>query len=213
MLLLVGCAGKSPEPVRVHPEYNLTAQEKAPRYKNPGSLYNGYDNLFSDAKAYNVGDIITIVVNENVKGAGSTNTKSSRSNSMNLSIPAPTILDKKVPKKTTLFGFDQKSGNTFQGKGGTNRSARLFAKITARVVKVYPNGNLFIVGKKYIRINDDTQYIKISGIVNPTYINPDNTIDSSKVADMYVEYNGKGFMRTTQRPGWLARVLMDIWPF
>ena len=213
MLLFVGCASKSPEPVVVHPDINETAQQKAPRYSNPGSLYNGYDNLFSDAKAYNVGDIITIIVNESAKGSGNTDTKSSRTNSMNLSIPTPTILDKKVPNKTTLFGLDQKSSNSFQGQGGTNRSAKLFAKITARVVKVYPNGNLYIVGRKYIRINDDTQFIKISGIVNPAYVNPDNTIDSAKVADMYVEYNGKGFMRTTQRPGWLARVLMEIWPF
>ena len=212
MLLFVGCA-KKPEPTIVHSDINETMQQRAPHYAAPGSLYNGYDNLFSDAKAYNVGDIITIIVRENVKGAGATNTKSSRTNSMNLSFPAPTIMDKKVPNKTSLFGLDQKSSNTFQGKGGTNRSAKLFATITARVVKVYPNGNLYIVGRKYIRINNDTQYIKISGIVNPAYINPDNTIDSAKVADMYVEYNGKGFMRTTQQPGWLARILMEIWPF
>ncbi|BCD68398.1 flagellar L-ring protein precursor FlgH [Nitratiruptor sp. YY09-18] len=210
-MLFSGCVQKeykAPKPPTIAQE-----QIQKPKYKAPGSLYNGYDNLFSDAKAYNVGDIITIVVNENIKGAGTTNTKSTRSNSMDLSFPAPTVMDKKLPKKETLFGLKQSSTNTFKGQGGTNRSAKLLAKITARVVKVYPNGNLYIVGKKYVTINNDTQYIKISGIVNPQYVNADNTIDSSKVADMYVEYNGKGFMNTTQRPGWLAQILMKIWPF
>jgi len=210
-MLFAGCAQKAPQAPKPQPV--AAAKMQKPHYQSPGSLYNGYDNLFSDAKAYNVGDIITIVVNENIPGAGTTNTKSTRSHSMDLSIPAPTIFDKKVPKKNTLFGLNQKSSNSFKGQGGTNRSAKLVAKITARVVKVYPNGNLYIVGKKYVTINNDTQYIKISGIVNPQYVNPDNTIDSSKVADMYVEYNGKGFMNTTQRPGWLAQILMKIWPF
>ncbi len=192
------------------------AQQVAPkpRYKAPGSLYTGYDNLFSDAKAHNVGDIVTILVNENIRGAGSTDTKSQRSNTLNLSFPSVTVLDKKLPhNKSAVLGFDQKSSNIFQGKGGTNRSAKLLAKITARVVKVYPNGNLFIVGTKYLKINNDTQYLKISGIVQPQDIAPDNSIDSSKISDMYVEYNGKGFLNTTQRPGWLASFIMKIWPF
>lgn len=214
ILLITGCAPKKPVPIVRDHWHDMHVKQQPPRYSTPGSLYTGYDNLFSDAKAYNVGDILTIIVNENVQGAGSTNTKMQRSHSMGLTFPTPTVLDKKAPKnKNMIFAFDQKAKNTFQGKGGTNRSATLFAKITARVVKVYPNGNLYIVGRKYIRINDDTQYVTISGIVNPAYINPDNTIDSAKIADMYVEYNGKGFLRTTQRPGWLAQILMKIWPW
>ncbi len=211
---MAGCAKKQPEvikPPQIIPESKVMPQ---PTHKAPGSLYTGYDNLFSDAKAFNVGDVVTILVNENLRGTGSTDTKSQRSNTMNLSIPAPTVMDKKLPhNKSTIFGLDQSSSNTFQGKGGTNRSARLIAKITARVVKVYPNGNLYIVGTKYVKINNDTQYLKISGIVNPTYIDPDNTVDSSKISDMYVEYNGKGFLTQTQKPGWLADFLMKIWPF
>ncbi len=211
---MAGCAQKSPPPPKPPKVVPASKVMPKPTHKAPGSLYTGYDNLFSDAKAYNVGDIVTILVNEKLQGTGSTDTKSQRTNTMNLSIPAPTVMDKKLPKnKSTLFGFDQSSTNSFQGKGGTNRSARLIAKITARVVRVYPNGNLFIVGTKYVKINNDTQYLKISGIVNPAYINPDNTIDSSKISDMYVEYNGKGFLNQTQEPGWLANFLMKIWPF
>ncbi|MRJ01893.1 MAG: flagellar basal body L-ring protein FlgH [Epsilonproteobacteria bacterium] len=212
ILLLGGCGQKRRPP---EPPKELTPPKlgeiEAPR--SPGSLYSGYDNLFSDAKAYNVGDILTIRVVENVRGSGSTDTKTSRSHKMNLDFPSPTVGNRKVFNREKLFGFDQQSSNTFQGKGGTNRSARLIATITARVVKVYPNGNLFIVGKKYITINSDTQILRISGIVNPAYIEADNSIDSSRIGDMYVEYRGKGFMNQTQEPGWLANLLMKIWPF
>jgi len=213
LIILTGCASKQQLPTKppkiMEPPKVLNQPAKRP----PGSLYNGYDNLFSDAKAYNVGDVVTILVNENIKGTGQTDTKSARTNKMDLSIPAPTVMDRKVTGKSTLFGFGQKSTNSFQGKGGTNRSARLLAKITARVVKVYPNGNMFIVGKKMVKINDDTQYLVISGIINPRDVDAQNSIDSSKVSDMYVEYNGKGFLNQTQQPGWLANFLMKIWPF
>ena len=211
-LFISGCASK---PVRTKLPPLVIPKKIVDKdaIKPPGSLYNGYDNLFSDAKAYRVGDILMINVFENLSGSGSTDTKASRKHSMGLNIPSPTFMDKKVANKNTIFGFDQSSKNTFQGKGGTKRSAKLIAKISARVVKVYANGNLFIVGKKYVKINEDTQVLKISGIVKPVDINPDNTIDSSKIADMYVEYNGEGFMASTQQPGWLANFLMKIWPF
>jgi len=187
--------------------------ERPAHARAPGSLYSGYDNLFSDAKAYNVGDILTVKVVENIQGSGNTDTKTSRKNRMDLSVPSPTVMDRKIPNYTSVFGLEQQASNSFEGKGGTKRSAKLVATITARVVRVYPNGNLYIVGKKRVRINDDIQVLKISGIVNPAYIEADNSIDSGKIADMYVEYNGEGFMTQTQRPGWLARFLMKIWPF
>ncbi len=212
VIFLAGCEEKQraiQPPKQIAPKQ--IAQAKPQR--SPGSLYSGYDNLFSDAKALNVGDIVTIRVYENLRGSGSTDTKSSRSNSMDLSFPTPTVMGKKVVKKEPIFGLNQKSSNTFKGKGGTNRSARLIATITARVVKKYPNGNLFIQGEKVVKINDDTQILRISGIVDPQYIQADNSVDSGRISDMYVEYNGKGFMTQTQRPGWLANFLMKIWPF
>ena len=212
LILLTGCGAKravSMTPPKIVPP-SIGAN---PTPKAPGSLYVGYNNLFSDAKAYNIGDVVTILVNENIQGTGQTNTKSSRALKMNMSVPSPTLLDKKVTGKNTLFDFGPKAVNSFQGKGGTNRSARLLAKITARVIKVYPNGNMFIVGKKLVKINNDTQYLIIKGIVNPRDIDGQNYIDSSRISDMYVEYNGKGFLKQTQELGWLANLLMKIWPF
>ncbi|WP_242462873.1 flagellar basal body L-ring protein FlgH [Persephonella atlantica] len=181
----------------------------------PGSLYTGVTstNLFSDDKAYQVGDVITIKVIENISGSGSANSQSSRDTSVDLDFPSPVLMGKPLIKKTPIAGMKAGSKNNFKGTGKTDRKARLIATISARVVKVYPNGNLFIVGKKIIKINEDEQVLRISGIVEPTSIEQDNSILSSRISDMYIEYNGKGFIADNQRPGWLAQFLSKIWPF
>jgi len=170
-------------------------------------------NLFSDDKAYQVGDVITVKVVENISGSGSANSQSSRDTSVDLDFPSPTLMGKPLVNKSPIAGMKAGSKNNFKGTGKTDRKARLIATISARVVKVYPNGNLFIVGKKIIKINEDEQILRISGIVEPTYIDQDNSILSSKISDMYIEYNGKGFIADNQRPGWLAQFLAKIWPF
>lgn len=179
-----------------------------------GSLYTGnYNNLFTDAKALNVGDIITIKVVENLAGQGSANTQTQEKSDMKLSAPSPNLLGKPLINKDPVLGITQSGSDNYQGKASTDRSARLIATISARVTKVYPNGNLFIVGKKVVRVNDDNQVLLISGIVKPTDIMQDNSVDSSRISDMYVEYNGEGYMADSTKPGWLAQFLKRIWPF
>ncbi len=185
-----------------------------PQYKPaPGSLYAGNGDLFSDDKAHQVGDILTIKVVENLSGSGGATSQGGRNTSVNLDFPAPVLMGKNVPNKSPIAGMQASSSNQFKGQGKTGRNARLIATITARVVKVYPNGNLFIVGEKRLKINNDEQILKISGIVKPSYIQPDNSIYSYQISDMRVEYNGRGFIAQQQQPGWLARFLIKIWPF
>ena len=213
VVLLLSSCGTEEKRVSVFPkEPKPLAKESR---VSPGSLFTGYDNLFSDPKAHNVGDVITIAVYENLSGSGSSNTGTSEKSSYNLNLNKPTVFGKPFPgeSKDPLLGFSTSPSKSFDGKTTTSRNAKLVATISARVVKVYPNGDLFVVGEKVVRINDDVQVLKISGVVKPSDIGPDNTVPSSKVADMYVEYNGKGYFNESQRPGWLARLLEKIWPF
>ncbi len=212
VFLLFSCGGKK-EKVTVFPrEPKPLVQE---RIVSPGSLFTGGGNLFSDPKAHSVGDIITIAVYENLSGSGSSKTDSGKKSSYNINVNKPVIFGKPFPGKSQdpLLGFSTSPSTSFSGKSSTSRNAKLIATITARVVKVYPNGDLFVVGEKTVKINDDVQVLRISGIVRPSDVGPDNTVPSSKVADMYVEYNGKGYFNESQRPGWLARLLEKIWPF
>ncbi|SNZ08128.1 flagellar L-ring protein precursor FlgH [Persephonella hydrogeniphila] len=212
-LLFVSCSEKKQalKPFNPQPPEIVSQKPESP----PGSLFTEVTstNLFSDDKAYQVGDVITIKVIENISGSGSANSQSGRDTSVEYDFPSPTLMGKPLINKTPIAGAKAGSKNSFKGTGKTDRKARLVATISARVVKVYPNGNLFIVGKKIIKINEDEQILRISGIVEPTYIDQDNSILSSKISDMYIEYNGKGFIADNQRPGWLAQFLAKIWPF
>ncbi len=85
--------------------------------------------------------------------------------------------------------------------------------IAGRVVKVLENGNLLIEGRKQVTINDEDQYIVITGIIRPQDVSPDNTVDSKNIADARIIYTGAGVVTDKQRPGWGTRILDWIWPF
>jgi len=210
-LMFSACSEKHPpEPFEPKPPESIDAGPPPA----PGSVYSvGYDNLFADDKAYRLGDLITIMVVENMSGSGSANTKSSRDSDLGLEIASPTLMGKTTPTDTPILGITEKNSAAFQGKGDTSRNAKLVATLSARVIKVYPNGNVYISGTKKVKINSDMQTLTIAGIARPTDIAQDNSILSSQLSDMYVEYNGEGFMADSQEPGWLTKFLLKIWPF
>lgn len=211
-VVLIGCASKNEYAKPYNPTPPEIKEEKA--IKTAGSLYTGsYNNLFSDSKAFTVGDVITIKVIETIAGQTASGTTTQEQSKMDLNLPSPTIMGKQVPNKTPIAGITESNSDTYKGTASTNRSSKLIASISARVVKVYPNGNLFIVGKKVVKVNDDYQTLVISGIVRPTDILQDNSVDSSRISDLYVEYNGEGYIADSTRPGWLAQFLKKIWPF
>ncbi len=211
MLLLSACSEKkAPEPFEPKPPESIDSGPPPA----PGSVYSvGYDNLFADDKAYRLGDVITILVSENMSGSGSADTKSSRDSALGLEIASPTLMGKVTPTDTPILGIKEKNSANFQGKGDTSRNAKLVATMSARVIKVYPNGNVYVSGTKKVKINNDQQTLTIAGIARPTDIAQDNSIFSSQLSDMYVEYNGEGFMADSQEPGWLTKFLLKVWPF
>jgi flagellar L-ring protein precursor FlgH len=103
--------------------------------------------------------------------------------------------------------------STFDGSGATSRSGDLTAFITARVTEVLPYGNLKIVGSRQVEVNNEKQYITISGIVRTRDINFENVVLSTFLSDAQIAYSGLGIIDQRQRPGWLANFMNQIWPF
>jgi len=104
-------------------------------------------------------------------------------------------------------------GIKHEGKGSSDREGHIKAYITAVVIKVFPNGNLYINGKREITVNNETQYITLSGIVRPEDISRSNEISSTYVADARITYTGIGALADKQRVGWLGRIVDYVWPF
>ena len=105
-------------------------------------------------------------------------------------------------------------GNDFSGDGASSLSNSLSGSITVFVAEVMPNGNLVIRGEKKLTLNQGDEYIRVTGIVRPMDVTPDNTIASTKVANAEIFYSGDGSINDANRMGWLARFFNgSMWPF
>lgn len=217
MLLLSGCAylphqplveGKTTaEPVAMMPQINNSS------IFQPGQTMNyGYQPMFEDRRPRNVGDILTIMLQENVSASKSSSANASRDGSDSLAFTAtPHFL-------AGLFGSDRAntsiSGkNDFAGKGGAAARNTFSGTLTVTVKQVLDNGNLLVVGEKQIAINQGTEFIRFSGVVNPRTISGSNTVASTQVADARIEYVGNGYINEAQQMGWLQRLFLNLSPF
>ena len=84
--------------------------------------------------------------------------------------------------------------------------------LTVTVDQVLVNGNLHVVGEKQIAINQGTEFIRFSGVVNPRTISGSNTVPSTQVADARIEYVGNGYINEAQNMGWLQRFFLNLSP-
>lgn len=166
---------------------------------NPDDL----NSVYSDHKAFKVGDIVTIIIVESTTGYNSASLKTSKQS--NLSAGTGTGMGPDIVTSANswgLFGEENQSGG-----GKSVRAGGLTAKISARVEKVLSNGNLVIKGSKIVTVNDDKQNLIITGTIRPEDISTDNMIYSTFVADAQIEYEGKGPIGEKTSPGILTRIL------
>jgi flagellar L-ring protein FlgH len=176
-----------------------------------GSLWTPVSaNLFTDVKARNVGDIITVNVVESASASKNASTKTARTSALAASWSG--VLEKLAGD---WVGNNQKVAftNDFDGKGETTRNSYLNTYITARVIHVRSNGNMVIHGSRQVVVNNENQFINIQGEVRPEDVSANNIVLSTFIADAMIELNGQGVVSDKQRTGWLARILDVVWPF
>lgn len=162
---------------------------------------NSLYSLFSDNKAFQVGDAITIIVLESSQASNNAETSTGRSSSIGTSLSGG--IDKaNLPKTDINLGTD----NTFSGSGSTKTTGVVKTKISAIVDSVYANGNMRIRGSRKIVINGEEQMIKITGIVRPSDISPDNSVYSYNISDAEITFEGNGMIDSSQKPGILTRL-------
>jgi len=160
--------------------------------------------LYSDRRARDVGDLLTITLLENTTATTSANTATNKES--NLSIGTPSIFGAPV----TLGGKDVLSATAsgkrdFTGKGNSAQSNRLQGSVTVTVVQRLPNGNLVVQGQKNLRLNQGDELVQVQGIVRAADIAPDNSVPSSRVADARIVYGGRGAVAQSNAMGWLGR--------
>ena len=185
-----------------------------------GSLWQASSSLngmFIDTKARNVGDIVTVKIEESAKATNKANTETERNSNLEAGIEKLFELEDWWTNDVfDPFGNPSIKGNMkseFEGDGETSRSGSLDAYITCTVMDVSANGNLKIVGTREVMVNYENQMIILSGTIRPRDIAEDNVISSTFVSDAKIAYSGSGIINDRQRPGWLTNLMNTVWPF
>lgn len=190
-----------------------------PEQPTDGSLWSERGELaemFSNAKAKRIGDILTIKIVEASSATNKASTSTDRSSGISAQVNGLFNLENEIPASKSFNPFSGVSGSLssdFEGTGATQRSGALNAYMTARIVDRLPNGNLIIEGNREVRVNAENQLITLTGIIRSRDISAENVILSTYIADARISYSGSGVLNDRQKPGWLMRVLDKVWPF
>jgi flagellar L-ring protein FlgH len=207
---LGGCALVPKEPITQQP---MTAVPPSPpSLQTPGSIYNpGYAGrpLFEDQRPRNVGDILTIVIAENINATKSSGANANRDGTTKFGVPTAGFLGGFFGK----LNLDASGDNAFKAAGGASAANTFNGTITVTVIGVQPNGNLLVSGEKQMLINQGNEFVRFSGVVNPNTINSLNAVYSTQVADAKIEYSAKGYIDEAQNMGWLQRFFLNVAPW
>ncbi len=179
------------------------------------SLWNNSGaTMFTDPKAHKVGDLVMVLVQENASATRSLGTKKSRKSKHQSSLSGLFGLEKTIGVNfNPALAMDTSNDKSFSGSGETTNSDSLIASVTAVVTEVFPNGNMRIMGRREVTINQQPQELTFTGVIRPSDISANNTIISAQVAQAKISYGSGGSLAAMSDEGWLGQTLDWIWPF
>lgn len=155
-------------------------------------------SIFADKKARDVGDILTIVINESTTQTASKATSNSKTGSVGL--------DAGIGIFSFLRAASAGANDSFEAEGSARDTSRYSGRITVTVVEVLPNDNMIVEGTQSIWQNRDEHKITLRGIIRRDDVLMDNTVPSYKVADATIKFDGKGPLNAKQRQGILTQI-------
>ena len=209
---------KTQAPKEVSPIDRLlatTPPEPNNSVSSPGSAFTTtapFLDLASDVHARNAGDLVTIVVLDQASATSQGVTKQQRTSSANASVSS--LFGVKSPHNALSNLANLNGQQQLNGQGTTSRQTTVSTTVSARVLRVLPNGDLIVEGTKSIAINSEFQTVSLRGIVRPVDLGPGNSVGSNQVEDLEVRINGRGVVNDAiRRPNFLYRLLLGILPF
>jgi flagellar L-ring protein FlgH len=173
-------------------------------------------SMFADKKARCVGDILTIIIQENNGATRQNNTTTSKKASVNAGISsvlyAPSVSGL-LTKKGTLPALNYNSDAEFNGGGQINNLETITAQMAVRVVDVLPNGNMVVEGRLHTAFSGEKQDAIVRGVVRYDDIAANNTLYSYNIADATIQFVSKGTITDNQNKGWFTRIWDKVSPF
>ncbi|MEK9673511.1 MAG: flagellar basal body L-ring protein FlgH [Rhodospirillaceae bacterium] len=187
--------------------------------RNPNSLWRaGARAFFKDLRAKQVGDILTVKMTLSDNATLNNKTERDRADREGANVTNLLGLEGEItrylpdqvqPGAIANFG----NSHVTEGDGKITRSETINLTFAAVVTQVLPNGNLVVIGRQEINVNAELRELKVTGIVRPSDIDPDNTISHEKIAEMRVAYGGRGTLSDLQSPRWGMQLWDIVFPF
>lgn len=219
-LHLHGARKQSAEPMKTPPEVALHAYidrvraQHAAEVITEGSIWSSEGRLVrlgTDAKAVRIHDVVSIVVIESLAASTDGQVKNVRASNASSSITALFGALKPSNALQNLIGQTSSSGLAAQGQSTTNSS--LATTFGGEVVDVLPNGMLVVQATRQLTFSQQTQVIKLRGLVRPEDVSAQNQVLSTAMTDLELEVTGKGIVNDStyrQNPlvRWLEKLLV-----
>ena len=211
--LLTGCVTNQHAPMTYsegfEPIYPVVQEPERPR---TGSLFtDSKESLVGRAKTFRVGDIITVLLNESAQAKRSQNSETKREAANTLPSGAGLKIGNVSP---FLDGIAiNKNSTSSKGSGTANQSATLTGEVAVTITDILQNGNLVLRGEKQLAMSEGTEVIQISGVIRPSDISPNNTVQSRRLANAQIAYRGEGELNNASGAGWATKLLFAFFPF
>lgn len=200
-------------PTNVHQPMTVRPAPRPEAANANGSIYQAANArpLFEDRRARYVGDTITVRITESTSASTKSNDKLDRSGSNSGSLSGLAGLTGR--SLDGLASYKTTSANAFSGKGEAANNNVFTGSMTVTVIDVYPNGNLLVSGEKQVAIGHEQEFVRVSGVINPSFVDASNSVPSSSIADARIEYKSSGQISDGLVMGWLARFFLTAMPF
>jgi flagellar L-ring protein precursor FlgH len=215
-LLLIGISaglhGCAMNKVQIAEPTTVRPQSQAVAAVANGGIFQttSYRPLFEDRRARFVGDTLVIVINEKTSASNATSNSNSRSSSADVGVPKIPLLPSSLLAKTSVSAS---ASSKAEDKDAAKNDNVFTGSITVTVTEVLPNGNLLVSGEKQVGVNGETDTLRFSGVINPTTIQPGNTVSSLQVADARIETVSRSNIDGAKVAGFLVRFFMSFNPF
>jgi flagellar L-ring protein precursor FlgH len=200
-LVLTGCASRVPlnNPAPVDDALALPKAQAARAGIGGGVFSADTVSLTSDARAFRVGDVVTVLLQETTQASKKAGTSFSKGSSA--SVTPISALGKTFGRT----GLDLSADRSFNGDATSTQQNALTGAITVLVQEVLPNGLLRVAGEKRLQLNQGEEYVRIKGYLRAADIDNENQVSSLRVANARIAYSGQGTLADANTPGWLTR--------
>jgi Flagellar basal body L-ring protein len=204
---LIGLLRQREDPKADDPSWSPIRPQQPPEHyaTATGSLFNTSQqrDLYNGSKPSGLGDIVTVMLEENTQAQKSASSDLAKSN--DLSMDPLSLGGEEITIGERTLSYEVSNDNSSTGSSSADQSNSLQGSISVQVINVLANGNLIVRGEKWLTLNSGDEYIRLSGTIRPADIGPDNTIASTRISNARIQYSGTGERQDTQEQGWLAR--------